>query len=211
MNEKIRKEAEDELLTHPKTEETPAEETPDEEAENEATGGDEDEILRRDRRPRSLAYICAPYRPTSDDPDKAQAELKENIRRLGRACRTAAAFDRIPIAPALYFTRFLRDSVEQERNEGLELGLECIKYCKDLIVVGNRISEGMRAEIMEASRCGVNIIIWRYADEPLDNLLRAVFEHGEGKQGNTDGSDAGETEKPADGSAEKIKEDKDHE
>lgn len=202
MDEKFKKETEDEFLNHPKTEEAPA---------GNADSGDEDEILRRERSPRSLAYICAPYRPISDDPEKAKEELKENIRRQAVACRTASAFGRIPIAPALYFARFLRDSVEQERNEGLELGLECIKYCKDLIVVGNRISEGMRAEIMEASRCGVNIIIWRYADEPLDNLLRAVFEHGEGKQGNTDGSDAGETEKPADGSAEKIKEDKDHE
>lgn len=212
MDERFRRVVRDQMTGHPLLEEEEMEpvEAEDDAADMEDDAADEESTVEsRSKRPRRMTYICAPYRPTSEDPERAKEELKENIRRMCHACRTASAFGYIPIAPALYFTSFLRDTVDYERKEGLDLGLECIQYCNNLVIVGNRISEGMREEIMEASRRGVEIVIWRNGYEPLTRLYHEVFKSTGGKP--VKQADGSEECRNNDGSAKELKEEKDHE
>ena len=55
-------------------------------------------------------YICSPYR--ADTPEGIQA----NERKAKQYCKIACKAGYIPIAPHLYFTRFLKDSRPDERE-----------------------------------------------------------------------------------------------
>lgn len=63
----------------------------------------------------------------------------------------------MPFAPHILFTQFLDDGIQEERGLGLKLGLDMLKHCQELWVFGERISEGMAAEIKLAKRLGVPI------------------------------------------------------
>lgn len=63
-------------------------------------------------------YICSPYR--ADTPEGIQA----NERKAKRYCKIACKAGYIPIAPHLYFTRFLKDSRPDERELGMQIGIE---------------------------------------------------------------------------------------
>ena len=56
---------------------------------------------------------------------------------------------KIPIAPHLYFPRFMDDSIAEERYFGMEAGKRLMMQCKEFFVVtvDNVISEGMNEEI----------------------------------------------------------------
>lgn len=56
---------------------------------------------------------------------------------------------KIPIAPHLYFPRFMDDSIAGERYFGMEAGKRLMMQCKEFLVVtvDNVISEGMNEEI----------------------------------------------------------------
>ena len=106
---------------------------------------------------RKYVYICSPYRPEgTDNKERAQA-LRRNIELARDGCRLAVALGYIPIAPHLYFTQFLIDRWESQRKIGMDAGLEALKYCEAVWVLGDRISEGMSQEIGEAGRLGIPI------------------------------------------------------
>lgn len=69
-------------------------------------------------------FICSPYRPTIKDKSCRESELAANIYRVKRACRIAVALEFLPLAPHLYFTRFLNDEDERERETGMRLGMQ---------------------------------------------------------------------------------------
>lgn len=77
----------------------------------------------------------------------------------------------VPIAPHLLFTQFLDDGIPEERQTGLKQGLELLKYCQELWVFGERISEGMQGEIDVAQELCIPI---RYYDDKCEK--RAVNE-----------------------------------
>jgi hypothetical protein len=99
------------------------------------------------KRPKAAVYICSPFR----------GDEKTNIRKARRYCRFAYEQGYIPIAPHLYFPQFLFDSEPKERADALAWGLQILKACRELWVFGDRISEGMKAEIEEAIRLGLRI------------------------------------------------------
>ena len=107
--------------------------------------------LRREERHRSKkkptwkrVYICSPY----------AGNVKENVRRAKAYCRFAVGKGFDPFAAHLFYTRFLRDSVPEERQAGMKLGLARINECWELWVFGDTVSSGMRAEIEYAQRLG---------------------------------------------------------
>ncbi|GHV35022.1 hypothetical protein FACS18949_12160 [Clostridia bacterium] len=97
-------------------------------------------------------YICSPYR------GRNETEIGENVGRAIKYCQYAVKQGVFPIAPHLYLTRFLDDSDPAERKLGLELGLVMLRDCSELWVFGERVSEGMRGEINEATKLGIKII-----------------------------------------------------
>lgn len=99
--------------------------------------------------PRKI-FVCSPYRPTSQDETCRKDELEANIRRARTACRILSTLGFLPLAPHLYFTQFLKDEEKQERDTGIQLGMQWLEDADELWVFGNTVSEGMAAEIKQA-------------------------------------------------------------
>lgn len=66
------------------------------------------------------------------------------------ACRILSTLGFLPLAPHLYFTQFLKDEEKQERNTGIQLGMQWLEEADELWVFGSTVSEGMAAEIKRA-------------------------------------------------------------
>lgn len=94
-------------------------------------------------------YVCSPF--------KGNVELNtENARDY---CRDVINENPnyIPVAPHLYFPQFLPDDDKECRRLGRTLSLELMKSCAELWVFGDKISDGMAAEISEAAYYGIPI------------------------------------------------------
>ena len=90
-----------------------------------------------------FVYVCSRYRAKTSD------ERLQNIELAKYACERVIHTGAIPIAPHLYFTRFLDDNVEFERDFGMEAGKKMMEMCSSFFVltVDEEISEGMDEEI----------------------------------------------------------------
>lgn len=77
--------------------------------------------------------------------------------------------DIIPIAPHLLFPQFLDDNKPKERELGLFFGNAILSKCAEMWVFGDRISEGMEAEIKRATWKGHRI---RYFSETCEEVIR---------------------------------------
>ena len=63
----------------------------------------------------------------------------------------------MPIAPHIYCPRFLLDTELTERRRGMAIGMELLEMCDEVRVYGDRISEGMQAEISRAKELGIPV------------------------------------------------------
>lgn len=94
-------------------------------------------------------YICSPCR----------GDYEKNITKAQKYCREAALAGVLPIAPHVYLTQFLVDTVPAERELGLSLGLELLRGCDEVWVYGiTAPSAGMTAEIKLAQELGIPVI-----------------------------------------------------
>ena len=53
----------------------------------------------------------------------------------------------MPIAPHIYFTKFLDDNKLEERQLGLEFSKDLLLFCDEMWVFGTYVSSGMMNEI----------------------------------------------------------------
>ena len=106
---------------------------------------------------RPIVFICSPY---ADDP-------LNNERRAIRYCRFAVRQGYIPIAPHIYFTRFLDDRNPADRVLGLFMGQVMLTKCVELWVFGDRITLGMEREIAKAGERAMPI---RCFDEDMKEV-----------------------------------------
>jgi len=103
---------------------------------------------------KKLIYVCSPYRPIGDDPEK---ELAYNRFVARSVCEFIVLSGDIPYAPHLFFPQFLDDECELQRMEGILAGLEMLELTDELVVVGDRVSPGMALEIKKAKKLGKRI------------------------------------------------------
>ena len=82
-------------------------------------------------------YICSPLR----------GDIKGNIERAKSYCKQAITEGCLPIAPHIYFTQFMDDTIQSDRELAMAMGIEWLDTCDELWVFGDTISDGMRAEI----------------------------------------------------------------
>lgn len=101
---------------------------------------------------KKLIFVCSPYRPTSTDPKIAKYQLDYNIQVAKSVCKSIAQSGNIPYAPHLFAPHFLNDDDSKEREMGINIGLYMLEKADVVFVVGNRISEGMKAEIDYAEK-----------------------------------------------------------
>ena len=99
-------------------------------------------------------FICSPYRAAGEN---AEVILSENIALAKRVCRKAVMEGYNVFCPHIFFTQFLDDDKPSEREIGMAAGLEQLKLCDELWVVGNNITEGMSREIAIAGELGKRI------------------------------------------------------
>ena len=99
-----------------------------------------------------FVYVCSPLR----------GDIETNVRRAHGYCRFVIQQGALPLAPHAIFTTFLDDTIPQERQLGMALGLELMERVDELWVFGKRITEGMRSEIEVAGERNIPI---RYFDE----------------------------------------------
>ena len=92
-----------------------------------------------------FTYICSPYR---DSP-------RVNVMRARQYCKFAVGRGCIPIAPHLYFPQFISEI--DERGKAMLMNFELMKLCGEVWVFGERITQGMEAEIAHAGRLRKNI------------------------------------------------------
>lgn len=119
-------------------------------------------------------YVCSPYRPKAEDPELAKRELADNIDRAKTACRLVAELGAVPICSHLFCTQFLDDSIVSEREQGRRIGLEMLKDADELWCFSEYISEGMMAEIQEASRLGLPVRMFCETTGLLGKVLKRV-------------------------------------
>lgn len=92
-------------------------------------------------------YVVSPY----------SGAVKQNVEFARKCCRKLSDEGCIPFAPHLLFTQFLDDDIPQERERGIQFGLELMKLCDEVVVCGDYISRGMGAEIACAKDLGIPV------------------------------------------------------
>lgn len=112
---------------------------------------------------KKTVYICSPFRPTNLNPILRANELIDNLKLAKDACTFAALRGCDPVAPHLFYPQFLDDNDPTERALGMELGLKALRSCDELWIISPRISSGMSAEIKEAQKRGIPVLVFTAA------------------------------------------------
>jgi hypothetical protein len=92
-----------------------------------------------------IIYIASPY----------AGDVEHNIEFAIEACKYAIQLGCTPIAPHLMYPQMLDDSAPDERALGLELGKRLLATADEIWLCGDRISNGMYAEMLEAMSLGI--------------------------------------------------------
>ena len=71
-----------------------------------------------EKREMTAVFVCSPFRPSSKEPAVAKDQLASNINRAVMACKLLIRLGHLPLAPHLYFPRFLDDAIASEREDG---------------------------------------------------------------------------------------------
>jgi hypothetical protein len=103
-----------------------------------------------------LIYICSPYR----------GDKKKNVENAKKYCKWIGLGE-IPIAPHLYFTQFLDEDLD--RWKGLYWGKCIMKYCSEIRVFCNELTEGMIDEIEEAKKLKLKMTFYNTNREEINN------------------------------------------
>ena len=114
-------------------------------------------IEKEDRNNRPLVYICSPYAGNEE----------WNTMKAREYSRFAVNSGSIPIAPHLLFPQFMNEATEREL--AMFMNLVLLDKCTELWVFGERISEGMAAEILRAKSKSMRI---RYFTEDCKEVSR---------------------------------------
>ena len=85
-------------------------------------------------------YICSPY----------AGQIEKNIENARKYSRIAADRGFLPVAPHLLFPQFLDDSLEEDRQLGMFMGLVLLTKCAEIWVFGSEVTDGMSVEIDKA-------------------------------------------------------------
>ena len=86
-------------------------------------------------------------------------DVKGNFKRVLAICEQIHSKTIIPVAPYLVSLQYLNDEVIEDRNLGILANTECFKrrYVDELWLFGNRISKGMKKEIILAALFDIHV------------------------------------------------------
>ena len=87
-----------------------------------------------------IVYIASPY----------AGDIENNIRFAKAACRLAMEEGSTPVAAHLLYPQMLDDSIPEQRELGIRMGLKLLEACSELWLCGSRVSDGMQEELKAA-------------------------------------------------------------
>jgi len=88
---------------------------------------------------------------------RLRGNIETNLKRAKQFSREIIMQGHIPFTPHIYFTLFLDELNEQERNQGISAGLEWLKLCDEIWIFDKEISEGMQKEIDFAIKNNIKV------------------------------------------------------
>lgn len=107
-------------------------------------------------------FVCSPMK----------GDVEKNLKLAKFAARVLIGIGYIPIAPHLYFPQFLDDNDQYERIKGIKMGVELMKKCDRMWIIGTTITNGMEYEINEAKKAKVPALLY---DEKLRQIDPATI------------------------------------
>ena len=107
---------------------------------------------------RPLVYVASPF----------AGNTEYNISKARGYCRFAVTKGCIPIAPHLLYPQFMDDDDKEQRELGLFFALILLGKCDELWVFGERVSDGMAAEIAKAKKRGMPVKYFNHKCEVLE-------------------------------------------
>ena len=102
-------------------------------------------------------FVCSPY----------SGDIEKNTKRAVFVAKVICNCGDLPIVPHLYFPRFLNENDQYERIRGIEYGIELMKGCDQLWLLGPVISRGMEYELKAAKEIRIPVILY---DEELRRI-----------------------------------------
>ena len=99
---------------------------------------------------KKLAYIASRLRAYD------QTSMQTNVERAVLYERWAYGSGYNPFTPHLAYARFLDDTVSEERDDAMAMGLAMLERMDTMLVFTyDEISSGMHGEIIHAAKCGI--------------------------------------------------------
>ena len=96
---------------------------------------------------RPMVYVISPY----------AGDIEENTAAAIRYCQYAIERNKIPLASHLLYPAMLDDTIPEQRELGRMFGLSMLALCQEAWVFTEKRSDGMKAEIKEASYLGIPV------------------------------------------------------
>ncbi|MGN0536355.1 MAG: DUF4406 domain-containing protein [Acutalibacteraceae bacterium] len=112
----------------------------------------EEKAARKAANFRPLVYICSPY----------NGDIEGNTKKAKEYSRFAVDHGAIPLAPHLLLPQFMSEHTEREL--AMFMNMVFLGRCEQIWVFGNKISNGMAAEIKKAKQKNIKI---RYFTDDL--------------------------------------------
>lgn len=109
------------------------------------------------------AYICSPLSADTEKGIIHNMEMaKFYLKRMREIyhCRTFASHAHLPL--------MLDDTIPEEREVALQIGMKMLRLCDTLIICGRRISAGMVKEIKAAFALGIEVFWYDSNQKPFD-------------------------------------------
>ena len=110
-------------------------------------------IEREQRKWRPLVYVCSPY----------SGDVEMNVQKARKYSRFAVDQGAIPLTPHLLLPQFMSD--QTERDLAMFMNMVYMGRCEELWVFGEKITDGMAAEIAKAKKRNMKI---RYFIEAME-------------------------------------------
>jgi len=90
----------------------------------------------------ALIFVASPYR------GETEVDTALNVQLAREACRFVLNLGKTPVAAHLLYPRFLDDKSDDDREKGIQCGLDILNRCDELwfFTRDGQLTEGMRTE-----------------------------------------------------------------
>lgn len=92
-----------------------------------------------------MVYLASPLR----------GDYEGNIKKAVEYSRLVSECGLLPLAPHIIFSQWCNDTIPEQREQGLKLGLSLLEKCDEMWVMGKEVSQGMQGEVDFAREHGI--------------------------------------------------------